>query len=144
VRNCRRSAGWNAGTQQTMKRYVVSLKSRGALHETQTGGKGAALAWLHRRAFRVPDGYILTASAFQAFLETTGLQPLARPRRWEAPDSNTSASFWSPVPYRRPGPPIIRAYHRLAARWRSAPPWWRGHARGLLRWATGYDSQRPR
>jgi pyruvate,water dikinase len=53
---------------------VVDLRSTEARSRALCGGKGAALAALIGEAMPVPDGFIVTTTAFTDFLEHNGLQ----------------------------------------------------------------------
>ena len=97
-----------------MARYVLSLNSRSALHETRAGGKGASLAWLRRAGFRVPPGFVITPSAFHDFLLHHGLQDLAHRRNWSAEELDQRRKLFMahPIPPAL-SRPITKAYRAL-------------------------------
>jgi phosphohistidine swiveling domain-containing protein len=69
-----------------MHGYILGLDSKLALQETQAGGKGASLAWLHRNGFHVPPGFVITSTAFRHFMANLGSETLAHRREWTQDD----------------------------------------------------------
>jgi phosphohistidine swiveling domain-containing protein len=100
-----------------MSRYVVSLDSKSAQQETQTGGKGASLARLHRLGFKVPQGFVVTSAAFQAFLAEFGIQVLTLRKDWAEQDLERIRELL--LACRLPDQvahPIVQAYRKLGGR----------------------------
>ena len=58
--------------------WVVPLQEAADCDERQIGGKAGKLAQLARAGFRVPEGFAITASAYEYFLEEQNLIPLVR------------------------------------------------------------------
>jgi phosphoenolpyruvate synthase/pyruvate phosphate dikinase len=54
--------------------WTVALQ--GSVDPAQVGGKAAQLAELHGRGVRVPDGFAVTAAAYQEFVREARLDPL--------------------------------------------------------------------
>jgi phosphohistidine swiveling domain-containing protein len=97
-----------------MKRRIVRLDSRLALQEMYAGGKGASLAWLRRQGFSVPQGFIITSTAFREFLADFGIEVLAQRIDWIESDLERICELL--VSCRIPDrlmSPIMKAYHKL-------------------------------
>jgi phosphoenolpyruvate synthase/pyruvate phosphate dikinase len=100
-----------------MSRYVINLNSRSAQQETQTGGKGASLARLHRLGFKVPQGFVVTSAAFQDFLAEFGIQVLTQRMDWAEKDLEHIRELL--LACRLPDQvahPIVQAYRKLGGR----------------------------
>jgi pyruvate,water dikinase len=99
-----------------MGRYVVSLRNRQALQEKRSGGKGASLAWLGRRGFKVPPGFIITSVAFRDFLANCGIETLAQTEDWtqDASEQIRDRILAACVPDRL-ARSIVKAYRQLGA-----------------------------
>lgn len=100
-----------------MSRYVINLNSRSAQQETQTGGKGASLARLHRLGFKVPQGFVITSAAFQDFLAEFGIQVLTQRMDWAEKDLEHIRELL--LACRLPDQvahPIVQAYRKLGGR----------------------------
>jgi phosphohistidine swiveling domain-containing protein len=100
-----------------MSRYIVSLDSRSAQQEALAGGKGASLARLRRLGFQVPQGFVVTSAAFQAFLADFGIQVLTQRMDWAEKDLERICELL--LACRLPdrvARPIARAYHKLGGR----------------------------
>ena len=69
-----------------MPTYTIDLDTRSALKEQHVGGKGAGLAWLRRKKFRVPGGFVITVDAFRDFLSEFGIELLSQRRDWTEGD----------------------------------------------------------
>jgi pyruvate,water dikinase len=53
--------------------FIIPIEDIREIHRPQVGGKGFALARLWAKNLNVPKAVCLTADAYRAFLETTGL-----------------------------------------------------------------------
>lgn len=54
---------------------VIAWLDKPAAGEASTGGKGGSLIQLRRHGFNVPPGFVITAAAYQSFLDHNALQP---------------------------------------------------------------------
>jgi phosphohistidine swiveling domain-containing protein len=100
-----------------MSRYIVSLDSRSAQQQAQAGGKGASLARLHSLGFQVPQGFVVTVAAFQAFLADFGIQVLTQRMDWAEKDLERIRELL--LACRLPDQvarPIAQAYQKLGGR----------------------------
>ncbi|MBE7449579.1 MAG: hypothetical protein HS111_11990 [Kofleriaceae bacterium] len=84
------------------------------------GGKAAGLARLRAAGLPVPDGFALTAAAFEA---VTGAAAAAAPG---LDDVGATLARWAEA-----------ALHAPLPRWRSRPPWWRAPGRWAVRSSCG-------
>ncbi len=55
--------------------YTLPLERIKAQHVPLVGGKAVPLGELCRAGVRVPPGFVVTATAYRAFVEATGLRP---------------------------------------------------------------------
>jgi len=100
-----------------MSRYIVSLDSSSAQQEARAGGKGASLARLRRDGSNVPQGFVITSAAFQAFLAEFGIQVLTRRiNRAEREVERIREILQAGHIPRRLAHPISRAYRKLGGR----------------------------
>jgi pyruvate,water dikinase len=51
-----------------MPRYVIDLSRRAARSEALTGGKASTLAYLKKKGFRIPAGFVISTAVFKSFL----------------------------------------------------------------------------
>ena len=59
---------------------IYSLRDREPAPIALVGGKGAKLARLAQAGFPVPDGFVITTAAYQAFLASNAIAPEDAPR----------------------------------------------------------------